>query len=56
MEQGTAADNTGPKSGMRYHASFLWRFIVFALPFFSAGHKWRNRGWLAVIGTVQVIP
>jgi putative ATP-binding cassette transporter len=54
MEQGTAADNTGPKSGMRYHASFLWRFIVFALPFFSAAHKWRNRGWLAVIGSLTV--
>jgi putative ATP-binding cassette transporter len=33
---------------MRDRAGFLWRFIRFALPFFSAQHKWRNRGWLAL--------
>ena len=39
---------------MRDHASFLWRFIHFALPFFSAEHKWRNRGWLALIAALTV--
>jgi putative ATP-binding cassette transporter len=33
---------------MSHHASFLWRFILFARPFFSAEHKWRNRGWLVL--------
>ena len=48
MTQDTAADSTPPKRGMRGHANFLWRFILFARPFFSAQHKWRNRGWLAL--------
>jgi putative ATP-binding cassette transporter len=39
---------------MAHHGRFLWRFILFALPFFSAGHKWRNRGWLAVIASLTV--
>ena len=54
MKQGTAADSTPPKTGMIHHASFLWRFVLFALPFFSSGHKWRNRGWLAVIASLTV--
>jgi putative ATP-binding cassette transporter len=52
--QQTAADGTGPKKGMRDHANFLWRFIHFALPFFSAEHKWRNRGRLATIAGLTV--
>jgi putative ATP-binding cassette transporter len=39
---------------MRDHANFIWRFILFALPFWSAEHKWRNRGRLAVIATLTV--
>ena len=54
MTQDTAADSTQPKQGMRDHANFLWRFIHFALPFFSAEHKWRNRGRLALIAALTV--
>ena len=54
MTQDTAADSTQPKKGMRDHANFLWRFIHFALPFFSAEHKWRNRGRLALIAALTV--
>jgi putative ATP-binding cassette transporter len=54
MEQDTADHNARPKSGMGDHAGFLWRFIRFALPFFSAEHKWRNRGWLALIAALTV--
>src|SRR5262245_32048942 len=54
MTQDTAAGTTRPKTGMRDHANFLWRFILFALPFFSAEHKWRNRGWLALIASLTV--
>jgi putative ATP-binding cassette transporter len=39
---------------MRGHAGFLWRFIRFALPFWSAEHKWRNRGWLALTAALTV--
>ena len=54
MTQVTAADTTRSKIGMRDHANFAWRFVLFALPFFSAEHKWRNRGRLAVIATLTV--
>src|SRR5580693_7590385 len=54
MTQDTAADNTRPKIGMRDHGRFLWRFILFALPFWSAEHKWRNRGRLALIAALTV--
>ena len=54
MTQDTAAASTQPKKGMRDHANFLWRFIRFALPFWSAEHKWRNRGWLALIASLTV--
>ena len=47
MKQDTAADSTRPKTGMRDHVGFLWRFVRFALPFWSAEHKWMNRGRLA---------
>jgi len=39
---------------MRDHGRFFWRFILFALPFFSAEHKWMNRGRLALIATLTV--
>jgi putative ATP-binding cassette transporter len=51
---GTAADNSRPKTGIRDHAGFLWRFVLFALPFWSAEHKWMNRGRLALIATLTV--
>ena len=39
---------------MLYHCGFLWRFVLFALPFWSAEHKWRNRGRLALIAALTV--
>lgn len=51
MTQETTAGSPHPTQGM---GPFLWRFFRFALPFWSAEHKWRNRGWLAVIGTLTV--
>src|SRR5262249_15862659 len=54
MTQDTAADIGRPKKGMGDHANLPWRFVLFALPFFSAEHKWRNRGRLAVIATLTV--
>ncbi len=54
MKQDTAADSTRPGRGMLYHCGFLWRFVLFALPFWSAEHKWRNRGRLALIAALTV--
>jgi putative ATP-binding cassette transporter len=54
MTQDTAADTTRPKTGMLHHGRFLWRFILFALPFWSAEHKWMNRGRLALIMALTV--
>lgn len=54
MKQDTAADTTRPKTGMRGHGRFLWRFILFALPFWSAEHKWMNRGRLALVAALTV--
>jgi putative ATP-binding cassette transporter len=54
MTQDTAADSTRPKTGIRYHCGFLWRFVLFALPFWSAEHKWMNRGRLALIAALTV--
>ena len=31
------------------HCGFLWRFVLFALPFWSAENKWMNRGRLAQV-------
>jgi putative ATP-binding cassette transporter len=39
---------------MRSQGQFLWRFVLFALPFWSAEHKWRNRGRLALIAALTV--
>ena len=54
MEQDTAADTTRPKKGIREHCGFLWRFVLFALPFWSAEHKWINRGRLALVAALTV--
>src|SRR5258707_13673031 len=54
MTQDTAADTTRPQTGVRRHGQFLWRFILFALPFWSAEHKWMNRGRLAVVAALTV--
>src|SRR5262245_12030953 len=54
MKQDSAAGTTRPKAGMLHHGRFLWRFILFALPFWSAEHKWRNRGRLALIAALTV--
>jgi vitamin B12/bleomycin/antimicrobial peptide transport system ATP-binding/permease protein len=54
MKQDTAADSTRPKTGIRDHYGFLRRFILFALPFWSAEHKWMNRGRLALIAALTV--
>ncbi len=51
MKQDTAAR---PKRGIRYHCGFLWRCVLFALPFWSAEHKWINRGHLALIAALTV--
>src|SRR6267378_772938 len=54
MTQATAADTVHPEIGLRDHGRFLWRFILFALPFWSAEHKWMNRGRLALIAALTV--
>jgi putative ATP-binding cassette transporter len=54
MEQDTAADTSRPKTGALGHGRFLWRFILFALPFWSAEHKWMNRGRLALVAALTV--
>src|SRR5260370_8022956 len=54
MKQDTPPDSTRPKTGIRDHCGFLWRFVLFALPFWSAEHKWMNRGRLALIAALTV--
>ena len=54
MKQDTTAGGPPPKTGMVHHGRFLWRFIVFALPFWSAEHKWMNRGRLALVAILTV--
>jgi putative ATP-binding cassette transporter len=54
MKQDKAADTTVPKTGMGDHGRFLWRFILFALPFWSAEHKWMNRGRVALVAALTV--
>jgi len=54
MTQVTAADPPPHKTGLRGHGYFLWRFVLFALPFWSAEHKWMNRGRLALIAALTV--
>ncbi len=54
MKQDTPADSTRPKTRLRDHGGFLWRFVLFALPFWLAEHKWMNRGRLALIAALTV--
>ena len=54
MTQDTAAGSPRPTTGIRDHVGFLWRFVRFALPFWSAEHKWMNRGRLALIAALTV--
>jgi len=55
MKKDTAPDSTRPKRGVLEHCGFLWRFVLFALPFWSAEHKWMNRGRLALIAALTVV-
>src|SRR5882724_8781120 len=54
MKQDTAADSPRPETGLRDHVGFLRRFVLFALPFWSAEHKWMNRGRLALVAALTV--
>src|SRR5258708_17012449 len=54
MTEDTAAGSTRATTGLRDHVGFLLRFILFALPFWSAEHKWMNRGRLALIAVLTV--
>src|SRR5438445_8734996 len=54
MKQDTAADSPRPETGLRDHVGFLRRFILLGLPFWSAEHKWMNRGRLALIAALTV--
>lgn len=54
MKQDTSADSAQPRTGMVHQGRFLWRFVLFALPFWSAEHKWMNRGRLALIAALTV--
>src|SRR5689334_13928128 len=54
VEAAGASDTTRPRTRMIGHGQFLWRFIFFALPFWSAEHKWVNRGRLALIAALTV--
>jgi vitamin B12/bleomycin/antimicrobial peptide transport system ATP-binding/permease protein len=54
MKQDTVADSSRPKTGIRARLGFLRRFVHFALPFWSAEHKWINRGRLALIAALTV--
>jgi putative ATP-binding cassette transporter len=54
MTQDTTAGSARPKTGIRGHGGFFWRFVLFALPFWSAEHKWMNRGRLALVAALTV--
>ncbi len=54
MKPDNVDDTAGPKKGMRHHGQFLWNFLLFALPFWSAEHKWMNRGRLGLIAALTV--
>src|SRR5215216_2573548 len=54
MKQDMAADGTPPKERSGDHYGFFRRFVRFALPFWSAEHKWMNRGRLALILALTV--
>lgn len=54
MKQDSAAATTRPMRRVIEHCGFIWRFILFALPFWSAERKWVNRGRLALIAALTV--
>lgn len=54
MTKEPVAASTRLNRSIRGHCGFLWRFVVFALPFWSAEHKWINRGRLAAIAALTV--
>src|SRR5260370_12786624 len=54
MRKDPRADSPRPKTRLRDHGGFLWRFVLFALPFWSAEHKWMNRGRVALIAALTV--
>ena len=54
MSQVAAVDPIAPKARILDHGRFFWRFVLFALPFFNAEHKWMNRGRLAVIALLTL--
>lgn len=54
MKQETAAGSPRSRRGVVGHCSFLWRFVLFAQPFWSAEHKWMNRGRLALVAALTV--
>ncbi|HTR86420.1 MAG TPA: ABC transporter ATP-binding protein/permease [Reyranella sp.] len=54
IKQDPAAFNALPARGVLPRGRFFWRFIQFALPFWSAEHKWINRGRLALVAVLSV--
>ena len=54
MSQDTTAGSTRPGTDVVPQGRFLWRFLLFALPFWSSEHKWMNRGRLALIAALTV--
>jgi putative ATP-binding cassette transporter len=54
MTSETASGRTQLGNWVRKHGGFFWRFVNFALPFWSAEHKWINRGRLAAVVALTV--
>jgi putative ATP-binding cassette transporter len=54
MTEDTAATSTRLSRLIRDHGGFLWRFITFALPFWSSDHKWINRGRVTAMAALTV--
>src|SRR5579871_4235377 len=54
LKQETTVDAHPPRTGMLGHGQFLWRFVLLALPFWSAEHKWINRGRLLLVAVLTV--
>ena len=54
MANETTAGSARLTRSVGEHCGFLWRFVVFALPFWFAEHKWVNRGRLAVMAGLTV--
>jgi vitamin B12/bleomycin/antimicrobial peptide transport system ATP-binding/permease protein len=54
MQKEAAASATNVNRSISDHCGFLWRFVVFALPFWSGEHKWINRFRLAAMATLTI--